>query len=208
MNLGLDKLPINLFDVALVIVIVVGVVQGRKHGMSGELIRLVQWLAVIFGCAFAYAPVGDFLTRSSDMFGPLTAYLTAYMGIAGLILLLFVGLKRTFGEKLIGSDIFGQTEYYLGMGSGVVRSLCILLAALALLNARLYTRGEVKKMVDFQNDVYGSNYFPTLMSFQSSVFEHSLTGPYIRQYLSFFLIKPTHPQEPAQPWKPKDFATQ
>jgi uncharacterized membrane protein required for colicin V production len=208
MNLSLDKLPVNFFDVALLVVAATGLFQGRKHGMSGELLRLFQWLAVLFGCAFAYAPVGEFLTRSSDLFPPLTAYLTAYMGIAGLILVLFLGVKRTFGERLVGSDIFGQTEYYLGMGSGIVRALCILLAGLALLNARSYSTAEATAMVKFQNEVYGSNFFPTLQTVQSSVFERSLAGPYIKQYLSFLLIKPTRPQAPAQAWKPQDVVTQ
>jgi uncharacterized membrane protein required for colicin V production len=207
MNLSLDKLPINLFDVALLAAVAGGLASGRKHGMSSELFRLLQWLAVLFGCAFAYAPVGDFLARTTDAFGPLSAYLVAYIGIAMLVLLFFYGLRRQFGEKLVGSDIFGQTEYYLGMGAGIVRALCIVLAGLALLNARLYTRSETQAMINFQNDVYGSNYFPTLMSVQASVFERSLTGPLVRNYLSFLLIKPTHPQV-NEPWKPKDFATQ
>jgi len=208
MNLSLDKLPINFFDLLVLIVVMTGFWSGRKHGMSGELLRLLTWLAVLFGCAFGYQPVGDYLTRFSDIFGPLSAYLTAYVGLAVVILLACFGVRRVFGERLVGSSIFGHTEYYLGMGSGVVRSLCILMAGLAMLNARLYTNSETKAMIDFQNDVYGSNYFPTLRSVQASVFQHSLAGPYIQQYLSFLLIKPTHPAVNQQ-WTPKDImATQ
>jgi uncharacterized membrane protein required for colicin V production len=206
MNLSLDKVPVNFFDVALLVVLIVGLRQGRKHGMSGELLRLLQWLAVLFGCSFAYQPIGDFLSQWSDLFPPLTAYLTAYVVVAMSILLLFFGIKRAVGERLVGSDIFGHTEFYLGMGSGVIRAICILLFALALLNARAYTAKEVQAELKFQNDVYGSHFFPTFQGVQSSVFQKSLTGPYIQQYLSFLLIKPTHPQGPQQQWHPLDAA--
>lgn len=202
MNLSLDKLPINFFDVALLVCVVTGIYAGRKHGMSGELLRLLQWLVIIIGAAFGYQWLGDLLVRS-NLFNPLGAYLTAYLGIVIFTWLVFLGIKKTFGDHLVASDIFGQCEFYLGMASGSVRYVCILLAGLALLNARLYTTQEVTAMVKFQNDVYGSNFFPTLQSVQASVFERSLTGPYIRKYLSFLLIKPTHPAVNQQ-WTPKD----
>src|SRR6266851_3479980 len=106
--MNLDKLPVNAFDIVLVAVLVAGVLRGRKHGMSEELLGLIKWLAI-----------------------------------------------------------------------------------LALLNARLFSEREVKAMENFQNDVYGSNFFPTLHTVQSMVFETSFTGPLIRDYLGFVLIKQT-----------------
>jgi hypothetical protein len=115
--------------------------------------------------------------------------------VALLVFFLFAGIKRALDGKLLGSDIFGRSEYYLGMGSGVVRCSCMLLAALALLNARYYSPTEVRAMQKFQDDVYGSDYFPTLQSVQASVFSKSLTGPWIKQNLGFLLIKPTEPED-------------
>jgi hypothetical protein len=80
------------------------------------------------------------------------------------------------------------------MGSGLVRFSCILLAALALLNARYFSPTEVRAMEKFQDDVYGSNFFPTLHTVQSTVFDRSLTGPWIKENLGFLLIKPTEPE--------------
>ena len=111
-----------------------------------------------------------------------------------MIFLLFVGIKRVLRGKLVGSDIFGRTEYYLGMGSGLVRFSCMLLAALALLNARYFSPTEVRAMEKFQDDVYGSNFFPTLHSLQATVFNRSLTGPWIKDNLGFLLIKPAEPE--------------
>lgn len=190
----LDQLPINAFDLAVIIVLALGIFRGRKHGMSEELLRLAKWLAILFGCAALYQPGGELLAQFTTMFGRLSCYLVAYVAGALLFSLLFVGIKRALGGKLLGSDIFGRSEYYLGMGSGLVRFSCILLAALALLNARYFSPTEVRAMEKFQNDVYGSDYFPTLYSVQSTVFERSLTGPWIKEYLGFLLIQPTEPE--------------
>jgi len=192
--MSLDKLPVGAFDVVLVAVLVLGVFRGRKHGMSEELLNLAKWLVVIFGCAFAYQPLGKVFSQVSHVFSLLTCYLMAYVAAALLVLIIFAGVKRALGGKLIGSDIFGASEYYLGMGSGFVRFGCILIAGLALLNARYFSPNEIRDMKNFQDDVYGSNFFPTLQTVQAMVFERSVCGPWIRDHLGFFLIKPTEPE--------------
>jgi hypothetical protein len=80
------------------------------------------------------------------------------------------------------------------MASGLVRFSCMLLAALALLNARYFSPLEVRAMEKYQNDVYGSNFFPTLQTLQAAVFDKSLSGPWIKHNLGFLLIKPTEPE--------------
>lgn len=193
--MNLDQLPINLFDLVVILVLGAGLAKGRKHGMSEELLSLLTWLAILFGCAAIYEPGGQFVAAFTTMFGRLSCYLLAYIGGALLVLLMFAGIKRALGGKLLGSDIFGQAEYYLGMGAGLVRFSCILLAGLALLNARYFNPLEVRAMEKFQDDVYGSNFFPTLHSLQATVFDKSLTGPWIKQNLGFLLIKPTEPDK-------------
>ena len=47
MTLDIHKLPGNLFDGIVVVVLLVGVLRGRKHGMSEELISLIKWLMVV-----------------------------------------------------------------------------------------------------------------------------------------------------------------
>jgi len=37
--------------------------------------------------------------------------------------------------QIIGSDVFGNAEYYLGMCAGAVRYACVTLVVLAFLNA-------------------------------------------------------------------------
>jgi uncharacterized membrane protein required for colicin V production len=200
--MNLDQLPINLFDLVVIVVVIAGIARGRKHGMSEELLSLLKWLAILFGCAAIYEPAGLMVGAFTGMFDRLSCYLLAYISGALLVLLLFAGIKRALDGKLLGSDIFGRSEYYLGMVSGLVRSSCMLLAALALLNARHFSPLEVRAMEKFQDDVYGSNFFPTLHSLQATVFDKSLTGPWIKENLGFLLIKPTKPEN--REFHPKD----
>ena len=191
MSMSLSQLPINLCDLVVIVVLVAGILGGRKHGMSEELLNLLKWLAILLGCAAVYEPGAELISQFTNMFSRLTCYLLAYMGGALLIFLLFVGIKRIFSGKLVGSDIFGRTEYYLGMGSGLVRASCMLLAALALLNARYFSPTEVRAMEKRDIDIYGSDFFPGLHTVQATVFNQSLTGPWIKENLGFLLIKPT-----------------
>ena len=202
--MSLDKLPFNWFDVALVVVILMGIQRGRKRGMSEELLTLLNWLCVVVVCTVAYRPVGKAITGTGMVFDLLSSYLIAYVGIALLITGIFALIKRSAGGKLLGSDVFGRSEFYLGMLAGVVRFCCILIVGLALLNARYYSPAEIKAQTDFQNDVYGSTYFPTLCSLQQQVFDASMTGPWIKQFAGFLLIEPTTPQ-PTQ-LKAKEYA--
>ncbi|HNW06692.1 MAG TPA: CvpA family protein, partial [Verrucomicrobiota bacterium] len=141
--MSFSQLPINVFDVVVIAMLGLGIYKGRKYGMSEELLRLLKWLAIVFGCAFIYEPAGRMLGQYTTLLGRLSCYVLAYVGCAVLIVLLFAGIQRLLGGKLVGSDVFGRAEYYLGMGSGMVRLGCILLAALALLNARYFSPTEV-----------------------------------------------------------------
>jgi len=191
--MSLVNLPVSVFDLALITVLAAGLFSGRKHGMSIELLDLLKWLAILVGGSAVYALAGEELARFSRFFGLLFCYIAAYLGTALAIWLLFTFLKRSMGGKLVGSDIFGRAEYYLGMISGVLRHGCMLLAALALLNARLFNPMEVRAMEKFQNDELGSDFFPTLYSVQHMVFERSIMGSWIKRNLGFLLIKRTEP---------------
>jgi hypothetical protein len=184
------ELPFNLFDILLAAVLVWGIVQGRKQGFSRELLSLAKWVTLLLGCAFVYHPVGA-LVANAGFFNLLTCYLLTYLGTALLIFLLFSILERRWAPKLEGSDIFGRGEYFLGMGSGMVRFGCILLVSLSLLNAREFTPADVKAIKKYQEEAYGTDIFPGLHSLQTHVFEKSLLGPLIKEDLSFLLITPT-----------------
>ncbi len=186
------NLPFNWFDIVALILLLVGVRSGRKHGMSQEVMFMLTWVAIVLLCGIAYEPLGLWLASTVGL-GKLLAYVLGYALVAALVALVFVFLKRVIGERLKGSDAFGKAEYYLAMPAGMLRFACIILVFLALLNARLYHTYEVKAMTKFQDDNYGSQFFPTLQSVQSDVLEKSFVGSQAKQHLSFLLIKPTAP---------------
>lgn len=195
MNLG--SVTINWFDLVVVAVVVTGVIQGRRRGMSEELLNVLQWLTIVVVSALYYRPLGRMLAQSIN-FSLLFAYLSAYLLLAILIKTVFSWLRKSVGEKLVGSDVFGNAEYYLGMGAGVVRSLCVLLVILALLNARYVAPEKLAAHAKMQKDNFGDISFPTIATVQRDVFKGSLSGRAIRTHLGDQLIVQTPPDEYAR----------
>jgi uncharacterized membrane protein required for colicin V production len=187
-------MSLNVFDLVVLLVLIAGILCGRKRGMSAELLSLLQWIAILIGCGLLYRPLGSMFASSSRLLSLLTCYLLAYAVAAMVIVSLFGLVKKGLGGKLLGSDMFGGSEYYLGMGAGLLRFGCILLVVLAIINARGYDAAEVRAMELYQQKEYGSTYFPTLHTVQATVFEKSMSGPWIRDHLGFLLITPTKPE--------------
>ena len=199
-----SKFPINWFDFGVVAILVIGILRGRKNGMSGELLPLIQWLAIIFCGALLYKPLGQ-VVAANTVFGLLFSYVAAYVTIAVATKLLFTALRRLLRGKLVGADTFGGAEYYLGMLSGMVRFACLLVFFLSLLNARLFAAIEVQAMRNSQKEVYGSEFFPTLHTLQEQVFAKSLSGPWIKSNLNLLLVAPTAPEQKSLPRREADF---
>jgi len=170
-----------------VVMLVVGFFVGRKRGMSLELLTVLQWVAIVFLSALACDPFGRMMSDYSG-FNPTLTYITAYLLTAIGVKILFVVIRRLTGEKLVTDAVFGNMEYYLGMGAGVVRFACILLFAMALLNAKQYTKAEIDAKLKHQQDWAGSIYFPPFGVVQQSIFEESLTGRAVKQYMPSQLI--------------------
>ena len=189
----LNTLPINWFDLFLLLWLVIGVLRGRKLGLSSELLTFLQWATIVIVSAVAYQPIGDLLGQSSKVISRLWTYVIGYLLAAALVTLAFGLIKRVFGGKLIGSDTFGSWEYYLGMPAGMLRFLCMLLTALALLNARLYTPQEIQADKKYQLKNFDSDFFSglKLYTIQAEVFQNSFLGRSIKGYLPFLLIRPT-----------------
>jgi uncharacterized membrane protein required for colicin V production len=186
-------MPFNWFDIGILLFIGLGISRGRKHGMSQEVILVLKWVTIILVCGLGYGVVGDVLSDNT-VFTHLSAYLMAYIVIALGITASFWAITKLANGKLVGSDVFGSMEYYLGMIAGGVRYACILIFGLALLNARLYSQKEIAADLSFQNDVYGSDFFPKLYTVQDDVFKNSFVGPHIHDELGFLLIKSTAPE--------------
>jgi hypothetical protein len=191
-SFSLDKLPFGWFDVAFVLILAFGLFRGRKNGMTKEIIPMFQWIVTVIACGLGYEIVGQLLDNLSG-WGKLPCYLLGYFIVMFVVYLCFLLVKKLFMERLTGSNFFGTGEYYLGMISGMIRYACLMLVALALLNAPYYTAGDIIKSKAyaarwFGGGLYSGNFFPTLQSVQEEVFKNSLIGPLIKNYLGVLLI--------------------
>jgi uncharacterized membrane protein required for colicin V production len=191
--MNLDNFQINWFDFVLLIMILLGANKGRKHGMSVEMMVSLQWVAIVLLGACFYRPIGDMVAQSSA-FTHLFCYIAVYIGIALVVKMVFTLIKKGAGGKLVGSSIFGRGEFYLGMVAGGIRFACIVLAAMALLNARAYNSQEIATDLKYQKDMYGSDFWPHIYTTQAAVFRESLVGKAVKDHAEFLLITPTAPE--------------
>jgi uncharacterized membrane protein required for colicin V production len=196
-SLAANNFGFNWFDMVVIAVLGFGIFRGRKNGMSKELIPFTQWLAMILVAGFFYQPLGDLLSKTASL-DALDSYFMTYIGLMLVVIFVFSFVKRLLAPKMESSNLFGNSEYYIGMLAGMVRFTCILVMALALLNARHYSKQEILNHQREDADVYGGgmysgDYFPTVQSVQAQVFKKSFLGPRITQYLGDLLIKPTEP---------------
>ncbi|MGV3773331.1 MAG: CvpA family protein [Verrucomicrobiales bacterium] len=182
----------NWFDILTIIILLLGVLRGKKRGMSEELLDLFQWLTIIFVSALLYKPLGQFVSSYTKM-DLMWSYILSYLFTFVLLKLLFAAIKRSVGEKLVHADAFGSMEYYLGMLAGAVRFACMLLMALALLHAKYISDAERAMAAKRQADTFGSISFPTLGSLQQTIFYASTTGKFVKRHLHNQLIEATPP---------------
>ncbi|MEW6160945.1 MAG: CvpA family protein [Verrucomicrobiota bacterium] len=184
------NLPFNWFDFIVLIVLVVGILRGRKRGMSEELLDVFQWLVIVVVCAMLYKPLGQFLSGYTHM-SLFMAYVSTYLFVFLIIKLVFSGLKRAVGEKLVQSDVFGKMEYYLGMLAGALRFSCMLLVFMAVFNAIYVSPEELAAQQKMQKENFGTISFPTIGSLQQDILHRSATGLFARKYLNEQLIVTT-----------------
>ena len=185
-----SNLPVNWFDIFVVVMLGVGYAIGKKRGMSQESVTVLKWIALMLLAAIAYEPLGQWLDSMLHL-GKLTSYLIAYVLTTLVVAVLFIFINRTIVEKLKGTDTFGKAEFYLAMPAGMLRFACIVVVLMALLNARYYSPAEVKAQEKYDIENYGSSFFPRLYTVQDDVFKHSFVGKQFKEHLEFLLIKST-----------------
>lgn len=188
----LPHLQTNWFDAVCVIFLIVGLVVGKKRGMSNELLDVFCWLLMVVVAALYYKPLGQALANAASI-SFLWSYWICYGGIALGIKIAFSYLKRALGEKLVGSDLFGRGEFYLGALAGGVRFLCMILMLVAILNARYLNKATVTAKLNAQVQELGSAFFPPPAKIQSDILYDSMIGKFAREHLEEQLIESTDP---------------
>lgn len=208
-----EQFGFNWFDVALILLLAFGFWRGRKRGMTKELLPTLQWLSILFAAGLGHIFVADWLQQGGyikqvfgDHFNERTAALmTGYIAISLVLIVVFTALKRKYNPKLEGSSVFGGNEYYLGVVAGLIRYLCLVLVALALLNAPVYSQADIEAAKAYNNRWFGGglkefsgDFIPSVYEVQDTIFKKSFIGPLIKQNLSILLInseassKPNH----------------
>jgi hypothetical protein len=187
-----DSIPFGVFDLVTAVVLFVGILRGRKHGLYDELLGMIQWAVILVVGGLYYRAVSMGIGQSA-LFGGLFCNLISYVIIALAIKLVFSLLKRGIGEKIIGADLFGGMEYYFGMIGGTVRFVCIFLFLLNFLHAPFYTPEMLAAAKKQQEKDLGETYFPTVGSLQHMVFAQSATGWAAESFLKPLLIQPVAP---------------
>jgi uncharacterized membrane protein required for colicin V production len=185
----MKQMPFNYFDIALVVWLIVGLFLGRKHGMSEELLPVVQWLLIIVVSSQCYSMLAQVITQNIPGYTQLWANITAYCSIAIVLKLIFSKIKTVMGEKLVGSDMFGRSEYYLGILAGIVRFACMFLCFCAVLNARIVTASERAATAKEMEKWAEGMKLPTYGSVQNGLLNESMSGRFIKNNLYDFLIR-------------------
>lgn len=183
------NLPFGWFDALAVIMVVIGVLRGRRRGMSQELLDFLMWIGMVGGGAYVCRQAAPYLIKWTGL-SPLTAHLLGYLGTVVVVWFIFMLLKNAFRDKLAGSDFFGRLEYPLGILSAIVRFLCVLVLLAAVVNAKFQTEEQKDRARKEQEKELGSSFFPTLGDIQDGIFKKSFSGSQLAKHAPFLLIPP------------------
>lgn len=179
-------------DFAYLMVLVAGFIVGKKRGMSAELIDVFQWLVIITVAGMAHRSIANSITSLAQL-SKVFANILAYGSLALGIKVFFIVIKDRMGEKLVGSDIFGSFEYYLGMAAGTLRFACMIVVFISILGARQYTDVEIQRSLAQQEKDLGTTFFPTFGGFQRQAIQRSIVGRFVTKYLADYIITPSLP---------------
>jgi uncharacterized membrane protein required for colicin V production len=188
-----SQLSLNYIDLILVLWLIYGLYRGRKRGMSQELLPMIQWLAIVVAAGLFYKPFSKVILQNAH-FELLWSNVLAYVLIGFGVHLVYLWIKYAIGDKLVGSDLFGRGEYYMGMMAGMVRFACMWVALCALLNSRVITKAEMAKTEKAQSEAFSDIRFPTYGSIQHAILFESVSGKFIETKLDSFMIASVAPK--------------
>jgi uncharacterized membrane protein required for colicin V production len=177
----------NYFDIFALVWLIIGLLRGRKRGLSQELLPTFQWLGIVVAGGMIYWSFSP-LIRQYTQFTVLWSNIAAYLLIALGVHLIYLWFKQMLAAKLVEKDPFGRAEFYLGMLAGIVRFACMLLVGLALMNSYVETAAELAQAEKFQKDWFSDIRFPTYGEFQQDVLFKSFTGNLVESNLKSVLI--------------------
>ena len=185
------NLRFSYIDGIVLIWLIVGLLRGRKRGMTQEILPCFKWLGIVLLGGYFNQPLAALIRQyAGAAYDMQWSCITAYVLIALGVSLLFALLKHLLGDKLTGSDLFGRCEYYLGILAGLIRYACMLLVLLAIMHSRIVTKAEpdaidaqMKKNLD---DIHPPRY--VYGCFEQAIFFQSFSGSFVQENLSDLLL--------------------
>ncbi len=188
----------NYIDYIVLAWLLIGLLCGRRRGMTLEVLPTIQWVLIAVLAGLFYAPFGGLISQATTgAFTRLWSNITAYVLIGFAVHLFFLWLRQGLNDKLTGSDYFGKAEYYLGMTSGMVRFAAIFLVFCSLMHARIVTQAELAATEKMQKKNFEDIRFPTYGSVQHALLKESLVGRWVEGNLGCVLIDTPAPAKPA-----------
>ena len=193
-SLEVGNLPFGWFDIVFVALLVFGAFRGRKNGMTKEFLPMLRWAAIVLVAGLGYEMSSEIFHNYFGL-SKASSYCLGYLALAFVVFLLFIPVESFLTPRLTGSNIFGGSEYYLGIVAGFTRYLAVIFFFLALMNAPRYTVAEIQAHKEFAAKTFGGgekgfsgDFFPTFQQVQEGVFRNSLVGPFISDHLVVMLI--------------------
>ena len=184
-----DELGLSWFDIAVVVLLWIGVMRGRARGISNQIVELFQWLLTVFLGVMLYVPIGRALQPHLQV-STVAAHAIAFLLVAGVVKLIAARLANAFSERLLNGDYFGSWEYPLGVVAGALIHAAMLMAALSLVRVKLVTPDEFARSQKKEGAEMGSEFLPDMGRLQAEIFRQSPTGRFIERECAHLMIQP------------------
>ena len=121
----------NAVDLAALILVLLGTLQGLRRGLSGELASALSVVVAFFAGWKFYAPVGRLIAEHTNMSGMLSNFFAfALCLVAGLLVMYSIGLLL---HTLLVFTFRGKIERIGGALCGTIRLLLITCAGIFLM---------------------------------------------------------------------------
>lgn len=134
------------FDLVFLVIVVSGLLYGRKRGLSVELVPLLHWVTLIIVCGTFSERLGAPIASLIEI-QPNVAFVFTYILLGVGVAYAFWHIKKTVAKGLPGSTCFGAAEFPLGAAAAAIRFGCILFVGLALMSAQYIPEEDLAEPV-------------------------------------------------------------
>ncbi len=180
------------FDLVTLVIVVAGLLYGRKRGLSVELVPLIHWFTLIVICGTFCESLGAPIAKLIKI-QPNAAFVFVYLLLAVGVSYVFWTIRKTLARGLPGADHFGAAEFPLGAAAAALRFVCILFAGLSLMNASYIPEEELAEPIYSYMRDESEGLQP--VDLHRSVFVRSWSGRWLKYSFGPWIINSQPPVE-------------